>query len=141
MALLPEPIRSLQFLIVDDYESMRIFLADHLEKLGVEKILFAISGNEALQVLAQAHGTKEQVEFVLTDLLMEDGSGIDLLKSIRSRPEFKDLPVLMVTSKAEVSIVMEAIRTGVSNYIVKPWKIEELAKKIIDVYFKSKGIV
>jgi two-component system chemotaxis response regulator CheY len=136
---LPEAIRKKQFLVTDDYESMRVMMAEHLKQLGVEKILFASSGNQALKIIKQNQGKSEQIEFLLTDMIMEDGNGIELVKAVRADATLKSLPVLMITSKAEVSLVIDAVKAGVNNYIVKPWQLEDLAKKIIDSQAKIKS--
>lgn len=134
MTKLPEKLRTKLFLVTDDYESMRIMIADHLKQLGVERILFATSGNEALQLLRSNYGGTQQVEFLITDLVMKEGTGLDLVKGVRADANLKSLPILMVTSKSEVNLVIECVKAGVNNYIVKPWDIEDLAKKISDSY-------
>jgi two-component system chemotaxis response regulator CheY len=139
MSQLPEAIRKKQFLVTDDYESMRMMLGEHLKQLGVEKILFATSGNQALALLKQNFGKPNQIEFLFTDLVMEDGTGLDLVKGVRADPNLKSLPVLMVTSKSEVNMVLEAVKAGVNNYIVKPWQLDDLSKKIIDTVAKLKA--
>lgn len=138
MSKLPDVIRTKQFLVTDDYESMRMMIAEHLKQLGVEKILFAASGNEALGIIKKNQGGPQEIEFLLTDLVMENGTGLDLVKGVRAEG-FKGLPILMITSKAEVNLVIEAVKAGVNNYIVKPWQIDDLAKKIGDSWTKVKG--
>lgn len=128
----------MQFLVTDDYESMRIMIADHLKQLGIERILFAKSGNEAMEVITSHLGSESQVEFLLTDLMMENGSGLDLVKAVRANPLTKKLPVLMITSKAEVGHVIECANAGVNNYIVKPWQLDDLAKKIVNSHVRAK---
>lgn len=137
MSTLPKEIREKQFLVTDDYESMRIMIADHLKQLGVEKILFAKSGNEALSIIKQNYGKENQIEFLFTDLVMENGTGLELVKAVRAEANFKHLPILMITSKAEVALVIECVKAGVNNYVVKPWQKEDLVKKIIDTFSKS----
>lgn len=139
MSKLPDNIRSKQFLVTDDYESMRMMIAEHLKQLGVEKIIFAKSGNEALEIIKKNQGGPQQIEFLLTDLVMENGTGLDLVKGVRADATFKTLPILMITSKAEVNLVIEAVKAGVNNYIVKPWQLDDLAKKIGDSWTKVKG--
>ncbi len=136
---LPEGIRKKQFLVTDDYESMRLMIAEHLRQLGVERILFAKSGNEAVKILTDNYMKENNIDFLVTDLVMEDGTGLELVKKIRASISFKNLPILMITSKAEVSLVIECVKAGVNNYIVKPWQIEDLAKKIIDTAAKVKA--
>lgn len=138
MISLPAEIKSKCFLVTDDYESMRIMIGDHLKQLGVVKIIYATSGNEALETLKKNLGGPNQIEFLMTDMIMDNGSGLDLVRGLRAEAAFKKLPVLMVTSKSEVNLVLEAVKAGVNNYVVKPWQIEDLAKKIVDSVAKVK---
>jgi len=129
---LPAHITSKHFLICDDYESMRTMITESLRQLGVTKVSAAISGNEGYKIIQEKLAT-DPIQFVITDLMMEDGSGIDLVKLIRADAKARHLPVLMVTSKSEVSYVLESIKAGVNNYIVKPWALDDLEKRIIEV--------
>lgn len=121
-------VKAKHFLVVDDYESMRTMISDHLKQLGVTKITTANSGNEALKKYQEAEAS-DPIGFVLTDLVMEDGNGIDLARGIR-QVLGKKVPIIMITSKSEVSYVLESIQAGVSSYLIKPWQIADLAKKI-----------
>lgn len=135
-AQLPENVKKMRFLVTDDYESMRIMIGAHLKELGVQHIAFCASGNEAVAFVKSKFGTPEAIDFILTDLAMENGTGIDLVKALRAEANFKKLPVLMITSKSDVSLVIEAARAGVNNYIIKPWQVDEFMKKIVDTLTK-----
>lgn len=135
---LPAKIKEKHFLICDDYESMRVMITDSLKSLGVTKITTAKSGNEGYQTILAKAAAGTPIEFVVTDLIMENGTGIELAKQIRGNAATKHLPILMVTSKSEVNFVLESVKAGVNSYIVKPWQIEDLHKKIIDVDSKQK---
>ena len=128
---IPATLKAKHFLVVDDYESMRIMVSDQLRKLGITKITTANSGNEAIKKMLELEGSNP-VQYVLADLMMEDGSGIDLASYIRQKMGKKNLPILMVTSKAEVSYVLEAVRAGVNSYLVKPWEEADFTKKLVD---------
>lgn len=128
---LPSNLKSKHFLVCDDYESMRTMVSESLKELGVTRITTANSGNQGYQTILSKLAT-DPVDFVMTDLMMNDGSGIDLVKLIRADSKTQGLPVLMITSKSEVSSVLEAVKAGVNNYIVKPWAIEDLYKRIIE---------
>lgn len=129
---LPAHIASKHFLICDDYESMRTMITDSLKQLGVTKISAAKSGNEGFKIIKDKMSS-DPVQFVITDLMMEDGNGIDLVKLIRADAGARQLPILMVTSKSEVSYVLESVKAGVNNYIVKPWALDDLSKRIVEV--------
>lgn len=126
----PDSLLSKHFLVVDDYESMREMVSDELKNLGITKISFATSGNEALKKIVELEAT-DPVQYILTDMMMPDGSGIDLVIGIRQKLNNKLLPILMITSISDVSSVLEAVKAGVSNYIVKPWEEEEFLEKLI----------
>lgn len=128
---LPDHIKSKHFLVCDDYASMRAMVSDSLRELGVVKITTANSGNQGFKVIREKLAI-DPIEFVVTDLMMNDGSGIDLVKLIRSDAAAKTLPVLMVTSQSEIASVLEAVKAGVNNYVVKPWAMEDLHKRIIE---------
>ena len=68
---------------------------------------------------------------------MPNMDGLDLLKKVRSNPELKDLPFLMVTAEAEKHKVIEAIKAGVSNYVVKPFTAEVLKEKLDKIFEKK----
>ncbi|MGE3611054.1 MAG: response regulator [Bacteriovoracaceae bacterium] len=121
-------VKAKHFLVVDDYESMRVLISDHLKQLGVTKITVANSGNEAVAKFKQLESS-DPIGFILTDLMMEDGNGIELARQIRQTLG-KKIPVIMITSKSEVSYVLEAIQAGVTSYLIKPWQLTDLAKKI-----------
>lgn len=132
MIELPDSIKKKQFLITDDYGSMRILIISDLKKLGVEKIISASSGNEAIKIINQNMNTPNQIEFLITDMMMDDGTGLELTKSLRANPALKGLPILMITSMTDVALIIECVKAGINNYIVKPWEIEDLSKKIVD---------
>ncbi|MCM2348552.1 MAG: response regulator [Bacteriovoracaceae bacterium] len=127
---LPSNLKSKHFLVCDDYESMRTMVCDSLKELGVTRITTAPSGNQGYKTILSKLAS-DPIDFVMTDLMMNDGSGIDLVKQIRADAKIKGLPVLMITSKSEVGSVLEAVKAGVNNYIVKPWALEDLCEKII----------
>ena len=128
---IPAALQSKHFLVVDDYESMRVMVSDQLKALGVQKISYASSGNEALAKIKELDSSNP-IQYVLSDMMMKDGSGIDLVSGIRQQLGKKDLPVLMITSKSEITTLLDAVKAGISNYIIKPWDEDDFAKKLIE---------
>jgi two-component system chemotaxis response regulator CheY len=128
---IPAALQSKHFLVVDDYESMRVMVSDQLKALGVQKISYASSGNEALAKIKELDSSNP-VQYVLSDMMMKDGSGIDLVNGIRQQLGKKELPVLMITSKSEINTLLNAVKAGISNYIIKPWDEDDFAKKLIE---------
>jgi len=128
---IPASLISKHFMVVDDYESMRVMVSEQLKAFGINKITFASSGNEALKKISELDSS-DPIQYVLTDMMMKDGSGIDLVTGIRQQLGKKNLPVLMITSKSEINLLLDAIKAGISNYLTKPWEEEEFAKKLME---------
>jgi two-component system chemotaxis response regulator CheY len=128
---LPASLLSKHFLVVDDFESMRMLVSDELRKLGISKISYASSGNEAIQKIKEYDQT-DPVQYVISDMVMTNGNGIELTTAIRQTLNKKNLPILMITSKSDIANVLDAVRAGVSNYMVKPWSEEEFIKKLME---------
>lgn len=132
MTMLPEDVKIMNFLVTDDYASMRMLISQDLKKLGVTKIITATSGIEALGIIKKNFGTQNEIQFVLTDMMMPNGTGLDLTKGIRAIPALKKLPILMISSVDDVGNMLDCVRAGINNYIVKPWEIADFSRKITD---------
>jgi len=112
-------------LTVDDFPTMRRIVKNLLKQLGFENIDEAENGEDALKKLRSA-----EYGLVVSDWNMPVMEGIELLKNVRSDPQLKDIPFLMVTAEAEKEKVIEAIKAGVDNYIIKPFTGEVLKEKL-----------
>ena len=76
----------------------------------------------------------DNFDFVVTDWNMPNMNGLELLQAIRGDEELKSLPVLMVTAEALKDNILEAVKAGVNNYIVKPFNAETLKEKIDKIF-------
>ncbi len=126
---MPMPPTDIKILVVDDMSTMRRIIRTILNQLGYSNIEEAENGKQALAKLK-----KEKFDFVVTDWNMPEMDGLSLVKAIRSDDELKHLPVLMVTAEAKKENVMEALKAGVNNYIVKPFTPEVLKEKMEKVF-------
>ncbi len=99
-----------------------------LKEIGFTNIIEADDGTSALEEIK-----KNKVDLILSDRIMPNMDGLELLKTIRDSEEYKDVPFLMVTSEGQKHHVIEAVQEKVSNYIVKPFNHEELKDKILKV--------
>ena len=123
--------QNMKILTVDDFSTMRRIIRNMLRQLGYTNIVEAEDGAEALSLLQ-----REKVDFVISDWNMPNMSGLELLKAIRADEHLKPLPVLLVTAEALKENVVEAVKAGVNNYVVKPFTAEKLKEKI-DAIFKE----
>lgn len=114
----------MKILIVDDSSTMRRIIANTLKSIGQEDVVTAGDGVEGLQAL----NDNPDVQLVLTDWNMPNMNGLDFLTKVRETN--KDLPMLMITTEAEKSNVVTAIKAGANNYIVKPFTPDVLGEKL-----------
>jgi len=122
---------NMKILTVDDFSTMRRIIRNMLRQLGYTNVVEAEYGVEALSLLQ-----REKVDFVISDWNMPHMSGLDLLKAIRADENLRLIPVLLVTAEALKENVVEALKAGVNNYVVKPFTAETL-KERIDAIFKE----
>jgi two-component system chemotaxis response regulator CheY len=120
-----------RILVVDDMNSIRKLVTKRCEKLGFTNIKQAEDGEKAWNMILTAN---QNFQLIISDWNMPNCSGIELLKRIRSNPKFSNIPFIMLTAEKDTSQVTEAIKAGVDNYIVKPFKIDTFAEKILAVY-------
>jgi two-component system chemotaxis response regulator CheY len=124
----------MKVLVVDDFATMRKIVRNILKQIGFEDITEAEDGNVALRVIKS-----ESVGLVVTDWNMPNMNGLDLLREIRGNPDTAGLPVLMVTAEGLKENVMDAVKAGVNNYVVKPFTAEVLQEKIETIFRKKAG--
>lgn len=123
--------KNMKILVVDDFSTMRRIVKNILRQLNFNNIIEADDGSTALDILQ-----KDKIDMVVSDWNMPKMTGLELLKAIRSDDALKDIPFLMVTAEAQQENIIEAVKSGVSNYIVKPFTAETLGQKIDQIYKK-----
>lgn len=126
------PDGKMKILIVDDMSTMRRIIKNALRQLGFQNLEEAEDGQAAFNKLKQW-----PVDLVITDWNMPNMDGLSLLKAVREEPSLRTMPVLMVTAQASQKCVLEAIRAGASNYIVKPFTADTLKKKIDKIFSEN----
>lgn len=127
-----------KFLIVDDFATMRKIIKKVIADLGYHNAVEAIDGVEAYKMLVELSKTAEPIEYVVADWNMPNMSGLELLKKCRSEALFKKLPIMFVTAEGEQAQILEAIKEGVSEYVVKPFTAEKIKEKL-ESSFKKLG--
>jgi two-component system, chemotaxis family, chemotaxis protein CheY len=127
-----------RILIIDDMPSIRDLVKVQLKSMGYSTLLEAQDGEEGLTVLNKQLSGGEPVQLVISDWNMPKLKGLELLKKVRASSEFKDLPFVLLTSEAEREQVTEAVLSGVSQYIVKPFSGKVFEDKLKTVWDKHK---
>lgn len=114
---------SRKVLVVDDSGTMRKIVIRALNSVGCTDTTEAADGQQALAVFQE-----QAFDIVLTDWNMPNKSGLELTREIRALGS--QVPIFMITTEAEKSRVLEAIRAGVSDYLVKPFTADALRQKL-----------
>ncbi len=117
----------MRVLLIDDSTTMRKIQRRALGTLNIENIDEASNGKEGLEKL---QAENYSYNLVLLDMNMPEMGGMEVLKAVRADANSKGIPIIMCTSVADKEQVMEAIKSGASNYVVKPFTPEDLQKKI-----------
>jgi two-component system chemotaxis response regulator CheY len=113
----------MKVLLVDDSKTIRNIQKKALASIGIRDVMEASDGLEALACISA-----QRPDLVLLDWNMPNMDGITLVRKVRESD--KALPMIMVSTEAEKSRVVLALKAGVNNYVVKPFTAETLAEKI-----------
>ena len=117
--------QNLNFLVVDDFSTMRRIIKNLLHDLGYANVTEADDGTTALPLLKAG-----SFDFLITDWNMPGMPGLELLKQVRADARLTKLPVLMLTAEAKREQIVEAAQAGVSGYVVKPFTADILKQKL-----------
>lgn len=117
--------------IVDDDDEMARAVALMLKLLEYETKHFNHPRPAAQALLAG-----KQPDLMILDINMPEVTGLDMLEFLRRRPEWKKLPVIMLSSEAADVTVEEAMKLGADGYVMKPVTIEELEKVMAQAFYR-----
>jgi two-component system chemotaxis response regulator CheY len=103
-------------LVVDDSRYMRLVVKSYFDEMNIPcTYIEAVNGKNAMKELLRV-----KVDLILLDWNMPKMSGIDFLKEVRAMEQYKDLPIVMITSESAKFNVVEAAKNGATDYILKP---------------------
>ncbi|HOO45997.1 MAG TPA: sigma-54 dependent transcriptional regulator [Deltaproteobacteria bacterium] len=121
----------IRILVVDDDDSIRRYIAKLLTQSGYD-VITASNGKDAISELR----TGTEVSLVLLDILMPEMDGLETLSELRKLSG--DLPVLMLSALGQTNIIVKAMKSGATDYLVKPFEEEELELAITKSLEKKK---
>jgi len=121
-----------KIMFVEDSPTMRRIIANSLSRIGVSEVVEAENGVDAL-------GKMEGKDFdmIITDWNMPEMNGQELVENLREQDKYKNTPIVMITTRGMQDDVMNAIKSGVNGYIVKPFTPEVLEKKMKEIFAAS----
>src|SRR3972149_2346145 len=112
-------------LIVDDSSTLRMMLRHAVAEFLPAEIVEAVNGLEALDQIA-----RQRFDLVILDVNMPVMDGLEALEAIRSSPEYKTLPVVVLTSEKGDAVVRRLVELGITDYLSKPLTRDALAERI-----------
>ncbi len=111
-------------MLVEDEEALALLLKYNLEKEGYEVLWEARGG----KVIAEIE--KNLPSVIILDWMLPELSGVELCKMIRSKPDIKAIPVIMLTAKGEEEDKIKGLSSGADDYVTKPFSIPELMARV-----------
>jgi len=117
-------------LVVDDSAAIRKILTRVLRQTGmaIQTIHEAGDGQEALALMAQ-----HRIDLVLSDINMPTMDGLQLLASLKASPQWRNIPVVMITTEGGETKVAEAVKLGAAGYVRKPFTADQIKEKLVGI--------
>lgn len=111
-------------MVIEDEEALALMLKYNLEKEGYDVVVES-RGNKAI-----AEIEKHSPSVILLDWMLPEMSGVDICKLIRSKPDIKNIPVIMLTAKGEEEDKIKGLSAGADDYVTKPFSVPELLARV-----------
>lgn len=111
-------------MVVEDEEAIGLMLKYNLEKEGYDVVVES-RGSRALSEVE-----KNQPSVILLDWMLPEMSGVEICKLIRSKPDIKNIPIIMLTAKGEEEDKIKGLSAGADDYVTKPFSIPELMARV-----------
>lgn len=119
-------------LVVDDVNTMQVQIKELLSSFGFRKVTLAANGEQAKAVL-----NAQPIHLILSDWHMQPTDGMDLLQFVRTSEQLKSIPFIMVTAESTKELVVQAIKSGVDDYLVKPLTPAQIQNKVYGVLLRK----
>jgi two-component system phosphate regulon response regulator PhoB len=120
----PVPARRPLLLIADDDEDILELLGFRLERAGYE-VIRARSGDEALQAAFE-----HRPALAILDVMMPGRDGLEVTRELRSHPETRTIPVILLTARAMATDVASGMAAGADDYVRKPFDADDLRARV-----------
>lgn len=121
-------LTKMKILVVEDQPQAMMLITMILKELNTGQVITASDGAAALELLDQAEQAERPVDLIISDWIMPQKSGLELLQEARRR--HPDIPFVMVTANADARSIDAAKKHGVNSYITKPYTLEEVEYKL-----------
>lgn len=126
----------MKILVAEDNSVTATLMSGILTRHGYTVVL-ARNGSEALRLLE----SNADIQGVITDIMMPESSGLDLLRALRAHEEWRNLPTIVTTVRDDSETVTVAVSLGCKEYILKPFRPARLIERVEKVFRKNKAIL
>jgi len=115
----------MRVLLIDDSRAIRRIIGDMMKSIGFE-VTEAGNGLEAIEKLEELGSP----DICFVDWNMPEMNGLEFTKAVRAKPEYFDLPLMMITTETEMERMAQAFMAGVNEYVMKPFDREMIVEKL-----------
>lgn len=126
-----------RIMIIDDDDLVLKIVAKLLQKEGYT-VLSGSNGRDAMHLIQQ---TKEEINLIITDIMMPYSSGFEVISTLKKDPQYQHIPVIIITSTGNESAITEAYKLGVEDFLKKPLLPKELLARVKKVFSKSNNAI
>lgn len=124
-------LNNIKLLYVEDAAELRCEFAGLLSKF-FKGIVTAVDGEDGLQKFKENFNSSEKIDIILSDINMPGMNGLEMVKYIKQIDE--DIPIVFLTAFSDENFLLKALQLNVSDYLIKPFKVDELFKKLEKAY-------
>lgn len=129
-----------KILVVDDFGTMRKIIKKILTELGYTNLVEAENGKIGLTKVQEAEQIGQPFGCIISDWNMPNMTGLEFLKNCKSDPKLKTTPFILVTAESEQAQIIEAAKSGVSDYVIKPFNAVTFKEKLLRTYNKHNPV-
>lgn len=121
---------SILAIVIDDMVASRALMIELLRKINILNVRESDSGERGLNLIRELIKEKQKPTLIFLDWHMPGMSGMEVLKHLKSDPDTREIPVIMVSAEEQSASILQAIEEGAANYIVKPITEQLLTEKL-----------
>lgn len=126
-----------RFLVIDDSQGTRDLVRTALNQLKLKTLDEAANGRSGWDKIQKSVNENRPYALVFCDINMPEMDGLALLSSIRMDVRTRSIPVLIITTEGDKPTVIKAVMSGVSGYMVKPFGVEDVKRKVGEVFHRA----
>lgn len=128
----------LKILIVDDFDMIRALIRESLKEIGYTNLTEGEDGLDGYEKILASQKEGNPFDLIFIDWNMPRMTGIEVIEKCKADESLRQLPFIMISTEREQKSVVTALRTGASDYIVKPFSSAQIYRKISRIFESSK---